>query len=85
MQRPVVAELVLLHPSRQISFMHKKKERKKERESKLKIVDGGWGSRWRWRREKQRSRTAIESNYKDEAELCNNLMVAQSSMLNTYH
>lgn len=52
MQRPVVAEPVLQHPSRQISFMHKKKkegeretERKKEgeRESKLKIVDGGWG------------------------------------------
>lgn len=39
MQRPVVAEPVLQHPSRQISFMHKKKkegererERKKERE-----------------------------------------------------
>ena len=43
MQRPVVAELVLQHPSRQISFMHKKKgretererERERERESKL--------------------------------------------------
>lgn len=35
MQRPVVAEPVLQHPSRQISFMHKKKkegEREREKE-----------------------------------------------------
>lgn len=79
MQRPVVAELVLQHQSRQISFMHKKKER----ESKLKIVDGGWEWRWRWRRKKQKSRTTVASNCKKKVVLCNNLIMAHSSMLHT--
>lgn len=72
MQRPVVAELVLQHPSRQISFIHKKegaRERDREREvvvggSKLKIVCGGWERGWRWRRERKEAKKQLRATAK---------------------
>lgn len=51
----------------------------------MKIVDGGWEWRWRWRRKKQKSRTTVASNCKKKLVLCNNLIMAHSSMLHTNH